>query len=89
MRPNPKRENMMLTRYINAAMELATYGTMSDGTYFGEIPDFHGVWANADSQPACARELRSVLEDWIVLSLSKNMPVPVLGHLHLDVHKVA
>jgi predicted RNase H-like HicB family nuclease len=37
----------MLTDYINAAMKHATYEILADRTYYGEIPRFQGVYANA------------------------------------------
>src|SRR5262245_1854078 len=40
----------MLTEYIQAAMRRATYEILpEDKTYYGEIPGFQGVWANADT----------------------------------------
>ena len=42
----------MLTRYIEAAMAKAKYEILDDGTYFGEIPGFRGVWSNARSLEA-------------------------------------
>ncbi len=54
----------MLTSYIQAAMHRATYEILSeDGSYYGEIPRFQGVWANAPTLEACREELQSVLED--------------------------
>jgi len=43
----------MLTKYIGAAMRRATYEILPDGTFYGEIPDFQGVYANADTLEAC------------------------------------
>jgi hypothetical protein len=37
---------MLLTNYIRAAMRRATYEILPDGTYYGEIPGFQGVYAN-------------------------------------------
>jgi hypothetical protein len=37
----------MLTKYIEAAMRRAGYEKIEDGTYFGTIPGFQGVWGNA------------------------------------------
>jgi len=38
----------MLSRYIQAAMRQAKYKILSDdGSYYGEIPGFQGVYANA------------------------------------------
>jgi len=44
----------MLTKYVHAAMGKARYETLpDDGMYYGEIPGFDGVYANAASLEAC------------------------------------
>ena len=63
----------MLTDYIRAAMEKARYEILEDdGTYYGEIPGFQGVWANEKTLIACQQELQSVLEDWVLLGLQRG-----------------
>ena len=47
-----------------------------DGTYYGRIPGFKGVWANAGKLEACRNELQEVLEDWIVLGLRLGHELP-------------
>lgn len=47
----------MLTDYVQAAMRRATYEILDDGTYYGEIPGFQGVYANAKTLEACREEL--------------------------------
>ena len=69
----------MLTRYIQAALARASYEILpDDGSYYGHIPGFAGVWANAATLEACRQELADVLEDWILLGLPKQMPLPVI-----------
>lgn len=59
----------MLTDYIRAALQHARYEIMPDsGTYYGNIPGFQGVWANAPTLEVCRAELQEVLEDWILLA---------------------
>ena len=58
----------MLTEYIKAAMRVARYEILSeDETFYGEIPGFEGVWANAGTLEGCRDELEEVLEEWILL----------------------
>ena len=52
----------MLTEYIRAAMHRPTYGILSDGTFYGEIPGFQGVYANTETLEACCEQLQEVLE---------------------------
>jgi predicted RNase H-like HicB family nuclease len=67
-------------------MGQARYKILSeDGTYFGEIPGIVGVWANADSLEDCRDELEDVLEEWIALSLSKDLPIPSIGGVELSI----
>ncbi len=47
----------MLITYIHSAMRLAKYEILEDGQYYGEIPGFNGVWAQADNLEACREEL--------------------------------
>jgi predicted RNase H-like HicB family nuclease len=68
----------MLTNYIIAAMAKAKYELIEDGTYFGKIPQFKGVWANAKTLKRCRQELQEVLEEWIVVSLRVGSRLPIL-----------
>ena len=44
----------MLTSYIRAAMRRAKYEIFSDDrSFYGEIPGFDGVYANANSLESC------------------------------------
>ncbi len=79
----------MLTRYIRATMEHARYEILEDGTFYGEIPGFQGVWANATTLEACREDLRDALEGWIVLGLRLGHSLPVIDGLELAVEKAA
>lgn len=67
----------MLTKYIRAAMGKATYEILSDGSFYGEIAGFNGVYANADTLEACRELLKEVLEGWILLRVSLHFPLPL------------
>ncbi len=77
----------MLTAYIQAAMRRAHYEILEDGTYYGAIPGFQGVYANTDTLEACRDELQSVLEGWLLLSLDRHLPIPVVDGLDLTVRR--
>lgn len=79
----------MLREYVSAAMRRAHYEILEeDGTYYGEIPDVEGVYANAESLEACRDELEEVLEEWVLFRISRNLSVPVVDGIDLRVHKV-
>ncbi len=73
----------MLTAYINAAMQRATYELLSDGTFYAEIPGFDGVYANEANLEQCRQTLQEVLEGWIVLGLRLGHTLPQLGNISL------
>jgi len=80
----------MLTTYIRAAMRLARYEILpEDRTFYGEIPGFQGVYANAKSLEECREELESTLEDWILFRVSRNLPLPSADGIKLDIVAVA
>jgi predicted RNase H-like HicB family nuclease len=43
----------MLLLYIQKAMSKAQYKPLDDGTWFAEVPGFHGIWANGNSAEEC------------------------------------
>ena len=68
----------MLTNYLHAALRRAKYEILSDdGSYYGEIPGFDGVYANTDTLEACRDELAEVLEEWILFRISRNLSLPL------------
>lgn len=80
----------MLTKYLEVAMRQAKYDILSDdGSFYGEIPGFDGVYANADALEDCRQELEEVLEEWILFRVSRNLPLPVVDGIELVVKEVA
>jgi len=80
------RRVVMLTEYIEAAMKNARYEILPDDkTFYGYIPEFDGVYANAEELEACRNELREVLEEWILLSMSHHLPLPVVSGIELAI----
>ena len=80
----------MLTNYIRAAMRRAKYEILpDDSTFYGEIPRFDGVYANANTLEACREELEEVLEEWILFRISRNLTLPIVDEIELTVKEVA
>ncbi len=78
----------MFSEYINAAMEEAKFEELEDGTVFGHIPGLKGVWSNADTEAESHEELQEVLEDWMALSLSQDLPIPEVSGVSLNAPRV-
>lgn len=68
-------------------MHHAKYELMENGRFFGTIPECNGAWGEAATLESCREELQSVLEDWIVFRLSRNLEIPVIGGIDLNPKK--
>jgi predicted RNase H-like HicB family nuclease len=80
----------MLSRYLDAAMRLARYEILiDDQSYYGEIPGFQGVFSNAPTLEECRDQLREVLEEWVLLRLSRQLRLPAAAGISLSIAEVA
>jgi predicted RNase H-like HicB family nuclease len=80
----------MLLEYIQAALRHAKYEILQDdGTYYGEIPECNGVYANSKTLEDCREELREVLEEWVLFRVHKNLPLPQIDGKDLTIKEVA
>ena len=74
----------VLTDYVESALAEATYEKLEDGSYAGRIPPCPGVVAFGATLRGCEEELRSTLEDWIVVGLKLGRPLPVVASIDLN-----
>jgi len=84
---NPRNELRMtfpLTAYIEAALEMARYDKLEDDSFAGEIPKLKGVIAFGRLLRECENELRSTLEDWILVGLRLGHKLPVIAGIDLN-----
>ena len=79
----------MVAKHLRAAMRGAKYELLEEGGYYGSIPGFEGVWADAVSLQECPHELEEVLEEWLLFRLSRQLPVPIVAGIDLVVREVA
>jgi predicted RNase H-like HicB family nuclease len=74
----------ILTNYVEQALALAVYDKLKDASFTGRIPPCLGVVAFGESLRRCEDELRSTLEDWILLGLKLGHPLPVICGIDLN-----
>jgi len=67
----------MLIEYVNEAMSKAVYEKLEDGTYSGKIPRCLGTIAFGKTLYECQKELRSVLEGWLIVKIRHGDKLPV------------
>ena len=69
----------ILTGYIKNALSQAEYDKLEDEIFSGRIPPCKGVIAFGNTLRECEDELRSTLEDWVLVGLKLGHPLPVLA----------
>jgi predicted RNase H-like HicB family nuclease len=74
----------ILTDYVNQALAEAVYDKFEDGTFSGRIPTCVGVIAFSTTLIECEAELRSTLEDWILIGLKFRHPLPIISGIDLN-----
>ena len=74
----------ILTDYVNQLMAQAIYDKLEDGTFSGRIPSCKGVVAFGSTLRDCEEELRSTLEEWILVGLKLGHPLPVIAEINLN-----
>ena len=74
----------ILSEYVEQALEQAVYDKLEDGTFTGRIPSCKGVIAFGATLRECEDELRSTLEDWILVGLKLKHSLPVIGGIDLN-----
>ena len=80
----------MVSEYVSAALAKAHYEILGeDSSYYGETPGFEGVYANARTLEACRDELRDVLEEWILVRVSRGLTLPVVDGHELTIRATA
>jgi len=80
----------MLLQYIQVALERAHYEIIEDTEpFYGEVPTLSGVWATGKTLEECRRNLAEAVEDWVLFSIAKGLPIPALGEVSIHLPEKA
>jgi predicted RNase H-like HicB family nuclease len=74
----------ILTDYLERAIAQAEYDKLEDGTFSGRISVCVGVVAFGNTLTECGTQLRSTLEDWVLVGLKLGHELPVIANLNLN-----
>jgi predicted RNase H-like HicB family nuclease len=74
----------VLRDYVAEALAEAAFKKLEEGSYAGRIPSCTGVVAFGTTLRECENELRSTLEDWILVGLQLKHPLPVIQRIDLN-----
>jgi len=79
-----KMLRFILTGYIENALSQAEFDKLEDGSFSGRIPSCKGVIAFGKTLRECEKELRSTLEDWVLVGLKLGHALPVIAGYDLN-----
>lgn len=73
----------MITEYLEAALAKAKYEIIQDEEpFYGEIPELPGVWATGKTLEECRKNLKEVIEGWLIVRLRRGLFIPPIdGHI--------
>jgi len=74
----------ILTDYVESALSRAAYQKFDDESYAGSIPECPGVVSFGVDLGVCKDELRSTLEDWVLVGLNLGHMLPVVAGIDLN-----
>jgi len=78
----------VLSQYIQTALEVAHYEIIEDEEpFYGEVPPLPGVWVTGKTLEECRRNLSEAVEDWVLFSIAKGLPIPALGEVTIQLPK--
>jgi predicted RNase H-like HicB family nuclease len=78
----------MISNYIEAALKHARYELIKDEEpCYGEVEGLQGVWASAKTLEECRERLAEVLDGWLLVRLSRGLPIPPIDGVELRIPK--
>ena len=81
---NSMTVKFILSEYVDKAMAEAMYDKLENDSFVGKIPVCKGVIAFGSTLKECQNELRSTLEDWILLGLKLRHRMPIIDNIDLN-----
>jgi predicted RNase H-like HicB family nuclease len=81
----------MITEYIDEALRRARYEMIEDEEpFYGQVVELRGVWATGKTLEECRKNLKDVIEGWILISIKKELKIPRLGKFAIkEIHEPA
>jgi len=71
-------ELIMFSEYIGAALGLAKYESLENGSYMATVEGLRGVIATGETIEKCREDLIEVIEEWITIRLQRGFAIPSL-----------
>jgi predicted RNase H-like HicB family nuclease len=77
----------VITRYIDQALQRARYRQVDGGLYCATVQGLRGVIATGPTLEDCRDQLAQVVEEWILVRVSRGLSTPRLGGVTVEVRQ--
>ena len=79
-------EENVIIEYIDEALKGAKYEIIDDEEpFYGEIPGIQGVWSTGKTLYECRENLKETLDEWLILSFKRSLPIPEINGINLNI----
>jgi predicted RNase H-like HicB family nuclease len=79
----------MISRYVDEALHRAAYAVVDGGTYCATVAGLPGVIATGPTLEACRDQLVELIEEWVLVRVSRGLAIPRLGTVRLQVKRAS
>jgi predicted RNase H-like HicB family nuclease len=79
----------MISKYIDEALHRAAYSIVDGNVYCATVAGLPGVTATGPSLEACRDQLSEVVEEWVLVRVSRGLSVPRLGTVRVQVKRAS
>ncbi len=71
--------------YLKEALDRAEYEKFEDGSYVAQVPGLQGILGTGATLETCRANLSEVVEEWILVKVSRGLAVPPLGNVVVEI----
>lgn len=77
----------MIRGYLDEALRRARYSQLEDGSDAAEVRGLKGVIATAPTLEECREVLQEVIEEWVLVRVSRGLDIPSVGGVKIRIRK--
>ncbi|RPI07390.1 MAG: type II toxin-antitoxin system HicB family antitoxin [Zetaproteobacteria bacterium] len=79
----------MIRQYVDAALHRASYLVLGSNVYCATVAGLPGVIATGATLETCRDQLAEIVEEWLLLRVSRGLSIPRLGTARVEVRRVS
>jgi predicted RNase H-like HicB family nuclease len=79
----------MIRQYVGEALHRASYSVLESNVYCATVAGLPGVIATGATLETCRDQLAEIVEEWLLLRVSRGLSIPRLGTARVEVRRVS